>query len=62
MPTTDENKLRNLDNEPQSSLRKEFLDQVQRMILNIKDNIKPKKINNIELNGESTFWFVTNLC
>ena len=55
MPTTDENKLRNLDNEPQSSLRKEFLDQVQRMILNIKDNIKPKKINNIELDGEALF-------
>ena len=45
VPTTDEAKLRNLDNEPQSSLRKEFLDQVQRMILSIKDNIKPKKIN-----------------
>jgi len=55
MPSTDENKLRNLDNEPQSSLRKEFLDQVQRMILNIKDNIKPKKINNIELDGEALF-------
>ena len=55
MPTTDENKLRNLENEPQSSLRKEFLDQVQRMILNIKDNIKPKKINNIELDGEALF-------
>lgn len=52
MPSTDENKLRNLENEPQSSLRKEFLDQVQRMILNIKDNIKPKKINNIELDGK----------
>ena len=55
MPSTDENKLRNLENEPQSSLRKEFLDQVQRMILNIKDNIKPKKINNIELDGEALF-------
>jgi len=55
MPVTDENKLRNLDNEPQSSLRKEFLDQVQRMILSIKDNIKPKKINNIELDGEALF-------
>ena len=55
MPTTDEVKLRNLDNEPQSALRKEFLDQVQRMILNIKDNIKPKKINNIELDGEALF-------
>ena len=55
VPTTDETKLRNLDNEPQSSLRKEFLDQVQRMILSIKDNIKPKKINNIELDGEALF-------
>ena len=55
IPTTDENKLRNLENEPQSSLRKEFLEQVQRMILNIKDNIKPKKINNIELDGEALF-------
>ena len=55
VPTTDEAKLRNLDNEPQSSLRKEFLDQVQRMILSIKDNIKPKKINNIELDGEALF-------
>ena len=55
MPTTDENKLRNLDNEPQSSLRKEFIEQVQKMILNIKDNIKPKKINNIELDGEALF-------
>ena len=55
VPTTDEVKLRNLDNEPQSSLRKEFLDQVNRMILSIKDNIKPKKINNIELDGEALF-------
>ena len=55
MPTTDEVKLKNLDNEPQSSLRKEFLEQVQKMILNIKDNIKPKKINNIELDGEALF-------
>ena len=55
VPTTDEAKLRNLDNEPQSSLRKEFLDQVNRMILSIKDNIKPKKINNIELDGEALF-------
>ena len=55
MPTTDENKLRNLDNEPQSSLRKEFLDQVKKMIISIKDTIKPKKINNIELDGEALF-------
>ena len=55
VPTTDEVKLRNLDNEPQSSLRKEFLDQVNRMILSIKDNINPKKINNIELDGEALF-------
>ena len=55
VPTTDEAKLRNLEIEPQSSLRKEFVDQVQRMILSIKDNIKPKKINNIELDGEALF-------
>ena len=55
VPSTDEAKLRNLENEPQSSLRKEFLDQVQKMILSIKDNIKPKKINNIEIDGEALF-------
>ena len=49
MPCVDEVKLRNLDNEPQSSLRPEFLKQVQKMIEGIKETIKPKKINNIEI-------------
>jgi len=55
MPTTNEIKLKNLDNEPQSSLRPEFLSQVEKMIKSIKSSILPKKINNIELDGEALF-------
>ena len=55
MPTTNEIKLKNLDNEPLSSLRPEFISQVEKMIQSIKNTILPKKINNIELDGEALF-------
>ena len=55
MPSTDELKLRNLDNEPLSSLRKEFIQQVETMISSIKSTILPKKVSNVELDGEALF-------
>ena len=55
IPTTDEQKLKHLESEPQSSLRREFLFEVKQMADKIKRTIKPKKINNIELDGEALF-------
>ena len=55
MPSTDEAKLRNLDNEPYSSLRPEFTSQVEDMINKIKSTIRPKKVANVELDGEAMF-------
>ena len=51
----DEDKLKNLENEPVSSLKPNFIKQVKLMIKNIKETISPKKINNIELDGEALF-------
>ena len=55
MPSTDEARLRNLDNEPYSALRPEFTSQVEEMISKIKSTIRPKKVANVELDGEAMF-------
>ena len=55
IPTTDEQKIKNLENENRSLLRQEFLKQVDHMINMIKSTIPEKKINNVYLDGEALF-------
>jgi hypothetical protein len=55
IPTTDEQKIKNLETESKSALRPEFLKQVDDMIALIKSTISEKKINNISLDGEALF-------
>src|SRR5690606_6787860 len=55
IPTTDEQKIKNLENESKSSLRPEFLKQVDDMINLIKLTITEKKINNVSVDGEALF-------
>jgi hypothetical protein len=55
IPTTDEQKIKNLENENRNILRTEFLQQVDEMINLIKTNIPEKKINNVLLDGEALF-------
>jgi len=50
-PLTDETKLQNLNQLPFSSLRKEFRDQVMTFRKALFGDIKIKKINNKEING-----------
>jgi hypothetical protein len=55
IPTTDDQKIKNLESETKMALRPEFLKQVDNMINLIKTNINEKKINNISLDGEALF-------
>ena len=55
IPSTDEQKLKNLENETKTTLRNEFMEQVENLISYIKTNIPVKKINNVSLDGEALF-------
>jgi hypothetical protein len=55
IPTTDDQKIKNLETESKLALRPEFLKQVDDMIALIKSSITEKKINNISLDGEAVF-------
>lgn len=58
IPTTDEQKLRNLENEPRDTLRPEFMKQVDNLITRLKSTIPVKKINNFYLDGEALFGLI----
>ncbi len=58
VPATDEQKLRNLENEPRESLRQDFLKQVDNLVLKLRDNAPAKKINNFYLDGEALFGLI----
>ena len=60
IPTTDELKIKNLENESKSLLRPEFLKQVDELVANVKSSISVKKINNVYLDGESLFGLLQN--
>jgi hypothetical protein len=60
IPTTDENKIKNLENEIKSTLRPEFITQVDELIEKVKSNIQVKRINNVYLDGEALFGLVQN--
>ena len=58
VPTTDDQKIKNLENEEKSSLRPEFLKQVDELLKQIRHNVPMKKINNVYLDGEALFGLV----
>lgn len=60
IPSTDENKLKNLENETKNALRPEFVKQVDELIEKVKATIPIKKINNVYLDGEALFGLVQN--
>ncbi len=61
IPTTDEQKIKNLENESRNVLRIEFLQQVDDMINLIKTTIPEKKINNVLLDGEALFGLLQSI-
>jgi len=61
IPTIDEQKLRNLENEPRETLRPEFLKQIDTLITKLKATIPMKKINNFYLDGEALFGLVQSI-
>ena len=58
VPTTDDQKIKNLENEDKNSLRPEFLKQVDELIKQLRHNVPMKKINNVFLDGEALFGLV----
>lgn len=60
IPTTDENKIKFLENETKSTLRPEFMNQVDDLIKLVKTTIQSKKINNVFLDGEALFGLLQN--
>ena len=60
IPTTDEVKIKNLENENKSGLRPEFLRQVDEFITKVKSTISVKKINNVYVDGEALFGLLQN--
>jgi hypothetical protein len=58
VPTTDDQKIKNLENEEKSSLRPEFLKQVDELLKQLRHNVPMKKINNVYLDGEALFGLV----
>jgi len=58
VPTTDDNKIKNLENEDKKTLRPEFLKQVDELIRQLRHNVPIKKINNVYLDGEALFGLV----
>jgi hypothetical protein len=60
IPTTDENKIKNLENENRLGLRPEFTKEVDILISNIRKTIQDKQINNVYLDGEALFGLLQN--
>jgi hypothetical protein len=60
IPTTDEVKIKSLENENKSGLRPEFLKQVDEFITKVKSTIAVKKINNVYVDGEALFGLLQN--
>jgi hypothetical protein len=60
IPTTDENKIKFLENETKSTLRPEFMSQVDDLVKLVKSSIQCKKINNVFLDGEALFGLLQN--
>ena len=58
IPTTDDFKIKNLENEEFKSLRPEFTTQIEEIIKDLRYNIPMKKINNVYLDGEALFGLV----
>jgi len=58
VPTTDDQKIKHLENEEKASLRPEFLKQIDELIKYLRFNIPMKKINNVYLDGEALFGLV----
>jgi hypothetical protein len=61
IPTTDEQKIKNLENESRNVLRPEFVQQVDDMINLVKTTITEKKINNVILDGEALFGLLQSI-
>jgi hypothetical protein len=55
IPTTDDQKIKNLEIESKTNLRPEFVKQIDNMVAMIKSNITEKRINNISVDGEALF-------
>lgn len=60
IPTTDEMKIKNLENESKSGLRPEFVKQVEELINKVRSSIPIKKINNVLVDGEALFGLLQN--
>lgn len=58
VPTTDDQKIKNLENEELSTLRPEFVKQIEELIKQLRHNVPMKKINNVYLDGEALFGLV----
>ena len=58
MPTTDDQKIKHLENEDRNSLRPEFLKQIDQLLKELRYNVPIKKINNVFLDGEALFGLV----
>ena len=58
VPTTDDEKIKNLENEDKVALRPEFLKQVDELVKQLRHNAPMKKINNVYLDGEALFGLV----
>jgi len=58
IPTSDEQKLRNLENEPRDTLRPEFMKQIDNLVARLKSSVPIKKINNFFLDGEALFGLI----
>ena len=59
-PTLDETKYKNLENENNAILTTEYNKAINDLITEIKTNIPIKKINNIEIDGDSLFGILQN--
>ncbi len=55
VPSTDDQRIKRLENEDKSYLRPEFVKQVDKLIQELRHNIPMKKINNVYLDGEALF-------
>jgi hypothetical protein len=58
IPSTDDQRIKRLENEEKSHLRPEFIKQVDDLIQQLRHNVPMKKINNVYLDGEALFGLV----
>lgn len=58
VPSTDDQRIKRLENEEKSHLRPEFVKQVDDLIMQLRHNVPMKKINNVYLDGEALFGLV----